>query len=160
MPFIVKGMIKEHVKLSTADQHYLTSLLSKGSLSAKVFKRATALLELNRGKTLQAVAETLKVNYYTVAMWRNNYQAEGLKALEDKPRAGRPIEIDGEARAKITALACSTAPAGHAQWSLRLLADRIVELGYCARVSHTQVATVLKKTSSSRTSRRRGVSPR
>lgn len=151
-------MRKEHVKLTEADQHYLESLLSKGSLSAKVFKRATALLELNRGKTLQAVAETLEVNYYTVATWRDNYQAKGLKALADQPRSGRPVEIDGKARAKITALACSTAPEGHAGWSLRMLADRVVELGYCERVSHTQVAKVLKKTNSSRTSRRPGVS--
>jgi transposase len=160
MLFIVKSMRKEHVKLTEADQNYLESLLSKGELSAKVFKRATALLELNRGKTLHSVAETLKVNYYTVATWRNNYQAAGLTALADKPRVGRPIEIDGKARAKITALACSTAPEGHAGWSLRLLADRSVELGYCAHVSHTQVAQVLKKTNSSRTSRRRGVSDR
>ncbi len=158
MLFTIESMIKEHVKLTTADQNYLEALLSKGELSAKVFKRATALLELHRGKTLQAVAETLKVNYYTVATWRNKYHAEGLRALEDKPRSGRPVEIDGTARAKITALACSTAPAGHAGWSLRLLADRIVELGYCARVSHTQVAKVLKKTNSNRTSRRGGVS--
>jgi transposase len=158
MLFTIESMIKEHVKLTAADQNYLESILSKGAASAKVFKRATALLELGRGKTLQAVAETLKVNYYTVATWRNNHHADGLQALEDKPRSGRPIEIDGEARAKITALACSSAPEGHAGWSLRLLAERIVELGYCARVSHTQVAKILKKTNSSRTSRRPGVS--
>ncbi len=150
-------MRKEHVKLTAADQNYLESLLSKGALSAKVFKRATALLELHRGKTLHAVAETLQVNYYTVATWRNNYHAGGLQALTDKPRSGRPIEIDGKQRAKITALACSAAPEGHAQWSLRLLAERIVELGYCDNISHTKVARILKKTNSSRISKRRGV---
>ena len=152
------SMTKEHVKLTAADQKYMESLLSKGSISAKVFKRATGLLELHRGKTLQEVAKTLSVNYNTVAAWRDNYNQAGLTCLEDKPRAGRPIEIDGKQRAKITALACADAPEGHAQWSLRLLADRIVELGYCENISHTQVATVLKKTNSNRTSKRRGVS--
>ncbi len=143
----MKSMTKEHVNLNAADKSYLESVLAKGSLSAKVFKRATGLLELNRGKTLQEVAKTLCVNYNTVAAWRDNYTAAGLTCLEDKPRAGRPIEIDGEHRAKITALACSDAPEGHSRWSLRLLAERIVELGYCENISHTQVAKVLKKTS-------------
>ncbi len=143
--FIVKSMTKEHVKLTDADQNYLESLLSKGSLSVKVFKRATALLELHRGQTLQQVAQTLSVNYNTVAAWRDNYNHAGLTCLEDAPRSGRPIEIDGTQRAKITALACSDAPEGQARWSLRLLADRLVELGYCARISHTKVANILKK---------------
>ena len=71
--------------------------------------------------------------------------------LHDKPRSGRPIEIDGGQRAKVTALACSDAPTGHSRWALRLLADKAVELGYCEHLSHTQVKTILKKTPSSRT---------
>ncbi|MFZ1324645.1 MAG: helix-turn-helix domain-containing protein, partial [Candidatus Contendobacter sp.] len=78
------------------------------------------------------------------------YRREGLAMLQDKPRSGRPVEIDGSQRAKLTALACSEAPAGHARWDLRLLADKAVELGYCAHLSHTHVSTILKKTPSSR----------
>ena len=140
-------MKKEHVKLTAVDREALTVLLTKGSLKAKVFKRATALLELDRGKTLQAVAATLGVDYNTVANWRDNYQENGLHCLQDKPRAGRPIVIDGKQRAKVTALACSAAPEGHARWGLRLLADKVVELGYCDSISHTQVGQLLKKTS-------------
>jgi len=140
-------MKKEHVKLTATERAALTSLLAKGSLKAKAFKRATALLELDRGKTLQAVAATLGVDYNTVANWRDNYQAEGLQCLQDKPRSGRPIIIDGKQRAKVTALACSAAPEGHARWGLRLLADKVVELGYCKSISHTQVGNILKKTS-------------
>ena len=147
----MQSMNKEHVKLTQADQDYLESLISKGTTTAKVFKRATALLELNRGKTLQAVAQTLGVNYNTVAVWRNNYTQNRLACLEDAPRSGRPINLDGAARAKITALACSAAPAGHAKWSLRLLADKLVELGQVESISHTQVSKVLKKTNSNRT---------
>ena len=82
-----------------------------------------------------------------MAAWRNGYHATGLNCLEDAPRSGRPIEIDGTQRAKITALACSDAPSGHARWSLRLLADKVVEAGVCDHVSHTFVGSVLKKTS-------------
>src|SRR5215831_6242010 len=107
-------MKKQHVKLSAKDRDHLESLISKGKLSARMFKRATGLLELDRGKTLTAVAETLGIDYNTVAAWRDNYKKQGLKCLEDAPRPGRPIEIDGPQRAKITALACSEAPQGHA----------------------------------------------
>jgi putative transposase len=139
-------MTKHHVKLRKKDREYLEALVARGKLSAKVFKRATGLLELERGKTLQAVAETLGVSYVTVAAWREKYQAHGLQCLEDAPRSGRPIEIDGVQRAKITALACSDAPTGHARWSLGLLADKVVELGYCQRISYVQVDKILKKT--------------
>jgi len=139
-------MKKQHVKLRKKDRDYLESLLAKGKLSAKMFKRATALLELDRGKTMQAVAETLGVCNITVAAWRDSYKEQGLKCLEDAPRPGRPIKIDGAQRAKITALACSESPEGHARWSLRLLAEKVVELGYSDRISHVQVGKILKKT--------------
>jgi len=81
----------------------------------------------------------------------DQYRENGLQALYDRPRSGRPVKIDGEQRAKITALACSTPPEGHAEWSLRLLADKVVELGFSEQISHTHVGTILKKTYSSRT---------
>jgi transposase len=139
-------MKKQHINLSNSDRSALETLLSKGSLAAKTFKRATALLELDRGKTLQAVATTLDIDYNTVAAWRDGYKATGLSCLEDAPRSGRPIVIDGTQRAKITALACSDAPEGHARWSLRLLAEKVVEAGVCDHISHTFVGEVLKKT--------------
>src|SRR4029450_13117090 len=95
-------MKKQHVKLRKKDRDYLESLLAKGKLSAKMFKRATGLLELDRGKTLQAAAARLGVSNDTVAAWCENYKARGLQCLEDAPRSGRPIEIDGIQRAKVT----------------------------------------------------------
>lgn len=153
-------MKKQHLKLKATDERYLTELLSKGQVKARIIRRATALLQLNQGATLQAVAETLKVEHWTVSIWRNKYLENGLDFLQEKPRAGRPVEIDGEQRAKITALACSATPAGRAKWSLRLLADKIVELEFCECISHTQVRAILKKTTSTRISRKRGVSAR
>jgi len=138
---------RQHLELSEAERRSLTSLISSGQLPAKVFRRAAALLELSRGKSLAEVAQTLAVTYQTVAAWRDNYHERGLDALHDRARSGRPVRIDGGQRAKITALACSTPPEGRARWTLRLLADKAVELGYCERLSHNAVKEVLKKTS-------------
>lgn len=142
---------KQHLELSDLEVSSLTSLISNGQLPARVFRRVTALLELSRGKALTEVAATLNVAYQTVATWRDNYKATKLNSLLDKPRSGRPIEISGESRARLTALACSTPPEGYARWSLRLLADKAVELGYCERISHDAVGEILKKTRSNRT---------
>ena len=139
-------MNKHHLTLSDADRATLERLLAHGTLSARQFKRATALLELDRGKTLLEVAATLSVTYPTVAAWRDGYTANGLTCLADAPRSGRPIVIDGTQRAKITALACSDAPEGHDRWTLRLLAEKVVEAGFCDHVSPTFVGNVLKKT--------------
>lgn len=140
-------MKKQHVTLSENDRQYLNNLISKGEKPVKLYKRALALLELDRGKTYTSVAETVGVHQVTVSTWAGNYKQEGLQCLQDKPRSGRPIEFDGAVRAKITALACSEAPEGYGQWSLRLLAEKAVELEYCDRISHTEVANILKKTS-------------
>jgi len=82
----------------------------------------------------------------TLSKWAAKYRETGLQVLQDQPRSGRPVEIDGNQRAKITALACSDPPEGYACWTLRLLADKVVELEYCDHISHTEVAAILKKT--------------
>lgn len=151
-------MAKTHLTLTPDHLLYLTDLLSKGTLPVKVMKRATALLELNQGKTFGAVAQTLQVGYQTVSNWANKYKTQQLRFLIDKPRPGRPIEIDGSQQAKLTALACSKAPHGHSQWSLRLLADKAVELAYCQHLSHNQARLILKKTSYHPTSSDSGAS--
>ena len=144
-------MNKQHITLRDDERATLEQLLSAGTLSARKFKRATALLELDRGKTLQDIAATLHIHYTTVAALRDGYHTTGLGCLDDAPRSGRPVEIDGAARAKITALACSDAPEGHARWSLRLLASKAVESELCEHVSYSVVRDILKKTNSSRT---------
>jgi transposase len=138
-------MEKQHIKLSESDQTLLTDLLSKGTLKVQKYKRATALQLLDSGKTFVETMNILQVSYPTLLSWRDKYQSEGLSFLDDKPRIGRPLVIDGLQRAKITALACSETPEGHADWSLRLLADKVVELGYCEHISHNHVGVILKK---------------
>jgi len=142
-------MKKQHLTLTDDDRRELKTLLSKGSLKALTFKRATALLLLDCGKTLVDTATTLGVTSRVVATWRKRYTLSGLKCLYDAPRSGRPIAFDGLQRAKITALATSDAPEGYARWSLRLLAEKAVESGICDDVSYTFVGDVLKKTNSS-----------
>ena len=139
-------MKKQHVKLSDVDREFLKNLINQGEATAKIYRRALALLELNRGHTYTAVSKTLQVTQITLSSWAKKYQENGLQMLADQPRPGRPIEIDGHQRAKITALACSDPPEGYAEWNLRLLADKAVELGYCESLSHTSVRRILKKT--------------
>jgi putative transposase len=138
-------MKKQHVKLSEVDRDYLTDFISKGKNAVRMYKRALALLELDRGKTYTSVAQMVSVSKSVVSKWAKNYEKIGLLCLKDKPRSGRPVEIDGASRAKITALACSDAPEGYGQWSLRLLAEKAIELEYCEHISHTEVANILKK---------------
>ena len=142
-------MKKEHVQLSQENRTYLENLLRKGSLPAKTYKRAMALLELDRGRTFTAVAETVGVTKQTTSTWAQKYKESGLEFLTDKPRPGRPAVIDGLQRAKITALACSDPPEGYERWSLRLLADKAVELEYVEAISYGEVRRILKKTNSS-----------
>lgn len=140
-------MIKNHVVLSAVDQEQLQSLTSQNSVEVAVWRRAQGLLLLHEGQTLQRVAAEVGVCSLTVSQWRDRYKQEGLALLEDKPKSGRPPRIDGLQRAQITALACSTPPAGSARWSLRLLANQAVELGYVESLCAHSVQRILKKTS-------------
>jgi putative transposase len=135
------------VSLTDQELRSLTTLTRRGTAAARVQTRARILMLLHRGRTPDAVAAALAVGVATVFNVKRRYLGEGLaSALQDKPRSGKPPRISGDARAKITALACSEAPAGHARWTLRLLADRAVELGLVEAISHNTVKEVLKKT--------------
>jgi putative transposase len=146
-----KEMLDQPFALAPADQKHLTAITRRGRTKARTFQRASALLPLQAGHTLLQIAEALQVSRQSVARWRDHYLQAGLQALDEKPRSGRPIRLDGKQRARITALACSTPPQGRARWTLRLLADKAVELGYCRSLSHTGVRQILKKTNFNRT---------
>ena len=96
-------------------------------------------------------AEMVSVVIQTPSTWATKYKESGLAFLNDKPRTGRPKVIDGLQRAKITALACSDPPEGYERWSLRLLADKAVELEIVDDISYGEVRLILKKTNSSPT---------
>jgi putative transposase len=144
-------MKQKHVELSETERSYCQEMSTKKIVNSRVLKRTLALLALDRGESVKSVAEHQNVTYQTICNLKKHYKEQGLACLQDATRSGRPVEIDGSQRAKVTALACSDAPKGYSKWSLRLLADRIVELEYCESISHTQVRNILKKTSSNLT---------
>jgi transposase len=145
------------ITLSADELCSLKTSLTKGAAPARVQTRARILDLLHRQHAPSDIAGVLQVGIATVFNIKRRYLAEGLKAaLHERPRPGKPCRIDGVARAKITALACSKTPDGHARWTLRLLADKSIELGFVESISHDTVGEVLKKTDSNRTSRSRG----
>lgn len=149
------------VKLPADELRSLRTIVKRGATSARVQTRARILDLLHRQHVPSDIAAVLEVGVATVFNIKRRYLAEGLQAaLHDRPRPGQPCRIDGVARAKITALACSAAPLGHARWTLRLLADKSIELGFCAAISHSTIGEVLKKTDSNRTVGSRGASAR
>ena len=130
----------------------LKQMLKKGIHPTRTLTRARILLRLDEGTRPRHIAQELDVAEATVYNVRGKAETHGWQAATfDAPRSGRPPEITPEARAQITALACSEPPTGYSQWSLRLLADRSVELGFVDEISHEGVREILKKTGSSRT---------
>lgn len=151
-------MKKYHVKLSASQRRRLLQLVRKGKTSARVINRARILLLTHAGKSDGEIAEALQVNLLTIHNIRRRFQTERLDLLYDRPRPGQPCKLDGKAEARLTAIACSSPPAGHTRWSLRLLADELVRLEVVDAISHKTVGQVLKKTSSSRGKNSSGVS--
>ncbi len=138
-------MIKFHVQLSIEDEEQLLKMLEKGSLKSRTFKRITALLELNKGETYKAVEKIANLSSNSLIKLAKKYAKKGLKCLQDAPRSGRPVTTFQELKDNVITLACEKPPTGYSQWSLRLLADKAVELKYCEKISHTQVDNILKK---------------
>jgi transposase len=148
---------KYHVKLSATQRDELEKLTRSGTIKVRKYKRARVLLLADEAhkdgcKSDEQIAERVDVSRPTVERLRCRFAQEGLEAaLGEKPRPGRPRKFNGKQRAEITALACSDPPAGHARWSLRLLANRLVELEIVESIHHDTVREVLKKTNSSHT---------
>lgn len=141
-------MIKTHLHLQESQRVELESLLKAKKLKARIKKRLQALLLLHQGHTLESVSAILSVTNDTVRAWRVRYEKEGVDGLlHEKSRSGRPVKITASKREMISALAQTPPPEGHSQWSLRLLAERVVEIGYCKHISHQWVSQVLKKAS-------------
>jgi transposase len=137
----------QFIQLSVEERRSLKTLFRKGCGANRLQTRARILHLLDGEVPPPEIAQTLSCGVATVYNIKRRYLAEGLEAaLADKARCGRPPQIDGTARAKITALACAEAPAGHARWTLRLLADKAVEFGFCDHLSHNAVKEILKKT--------------
>lgn len=148
---------KYRVKLSKVQREKLQELTSSGTIKVRKYKRARVLLLADEAhqegcQSDQEIAERVDISVATIHRIRRRFFQEGLEsALNEKPRPGKSRTFTGKQRAQITALACSEPPEGHARWSLRLLADKLVELDIVDSISHVTVQQVLKKTNSSLT---------
>ena len=144
--------------LPAADQSALENFTRTGRRPVRAVRRAQALLALATGIGQQAAGQAAGLSRQTVSQLRRRYAQAGWQfALAEAPRSGTPPRFDGSQRAALTALACTPAPTGHSRWTLRLLADKAVELCLVDTISHETVGQVLKKTSCSPTASSTGV---
>lgn len=155
---------KYRVKLSQAQREILKELTSSGTIKVRVYKRARVLLLADEGhsegsKSDKQIATQVGISIPTIHRVRRRFVEEGLEvALNEKSRPGARPKFRGRQRAAVTALACSEPPEGHARWSLRLLADKLVELEQVDSISYKTVGEILKKTNLSLTSKDIGAS--
>ena len=145
------------VVLSVAERAKLQAVVTTGSTTAHCAIHARILLKADTGPdgpgwSDAMIATALDVGLSTVARVRQSLVQHGLEATLQRKSPVRTYErrLDGLGEAHLIALACSDAPDGAGRWSLRLLADRMVELGYVETISHETVRQTLKKTNSSR----------
>lgn len=142
----------EFIQLSKEERRSLKTLFRSGADSNRKQTRARILDLLDKKTAPPEIAKILSCALPTVYNVKRRYLEEGLEsALNEKSRSGKPVQISGAAKARITALACCEAPAGHARWTLRLLAEKSVSMGFVESVSHNTVKEILKKTRSSPT---------
>jgi transposase len=146
------------VKLTAADRQTLEALVRRGRVAAHKAKRAWILLQADAspeapGWSDEQIQAAYGVSLRTVHRVRQTWVEQGLPAVLTRARKSRhrARKLDGEHEAHLIALACSKPPAGRRRWTIRLLAQRFVEMGHCAAVSPETIRQTLKKTNSSRT---------
>ncbi len=133
--------------LSEDEQTELKTIVNQGKHAARAIKRAQVLLQSHAGRTPREIAAWLGVSLASVYKIRQRYEDEGLAgALHEKARPGQPPKLDLRQQAEITLLVCSKAPAGHARWTLRLLADQVVKAEIVDSIAPETVRQFLKKT--------------
>jgi transposase-like protein len=141
------------LQLTVEERTELEQLVKKGKAAGWKVQRAQALLQCDQGPhgpgwTDESVAAAYGCTTRTLESWRKQaVEAGPLSLLQRKPRLTPPVQpkLDGEQQARLTALACSQAPPGYARWTLRLLAERLVELEVVDTIAHETVRRALKK---------------
>lgn len=148
-------MKKYVVRLSQQERKSLRRLIRSGKGAARTFTRAHILLKADVGEggtgwNDQNISEAFDVTVQTVERVRKQLVEEGLEAVLRRRKYTQKVsrkKVDGDVEAHLIALSCGEAPEGYSQWSLRLLAGKMVELGYVESISHEAVRQTLKKTS-------------
>jgi transposase len=156
-------MYKKYVvRLTEEERGQLQTLVRRGRAHTRKLLYARILLKADADGphrwTDERIAQALEVSTATVARERRRYCEDGLEVALMPKKPGRPRRrvLDGRAEAHLIALSCSDPPQGRERWSMRLLADRMVELGHVDTVSHETIRRTLKKTASSPTSNASG----
>jgi transposase len=146
-------MIRYTIKLTKPEVEELMVIINKGSHTSQTFRVAYILLNCDEGKysqkvTNEQISKVLKVGMRTIDRVKKKFIQEGLEAVLERKPTARVYEkkMDGDTEAKLITLCCSEPPKGFARWSLRLLADKMVELKYVESITHVTVRSVLKKT--------------
>jgi transposase len=150
-------MVHYKVTLTASEREQLKAIMGKGKHSSQQFRNACILINCDSGKhgqpfSNEQIAQMLQITAKTVERLKQRFVEDGFDAcIERKSYPDvKEIKADGDFEAHLIALSCSKAPAGRSRWSLRLLADKMVELSYAESVSHETVRQVLKKTKLSR----------
>jgi transposase len=144
------------VELSEEERKQLEKLINKGKVAGHKIKHAHVLLKADEGVhgpswSDTRIAEAFNVSESTVRNLRKRLVEKGFDAsLEREKQAHRRTKLDGEAEAKLSAIACSQPPEGYSRWSVRLLVDRLVELEIVDEISHMTVQRAMKKTNLNR----------
>lgn len=142
--------MSREITLSSSEKEYLQSIVNKGRHSARKIKRARILLLLSEGIGTREIAIKVDVVISTVYEIWNRYLEEGRnaeQAIEEKPRSGQPPKLTPDVKAQITIIACSDPPEGRDHWTLQMICERVVELGYVEKISTEPVRKYLKKNS-------------
>jgi transposase len=146
-------MIRYTIKLTKDEVEELMGIINKGLHTSLTFRTAYILLNCDEGKFSQKISneqisKVLKVGMRTIDRVKKKFIDEGLEACLERRPTSRIYEskADGDVEAKLVTLCCSEPPKGFAKWSLRLLADKMVELNYVESISHVTVRKMLKKT--------------
>lgn len=150
-------MKKYIIKLSKEERELLKKTIASGRGSARMFTRARILSKADQGEygpgwSDEQISDALDVTVQTIERVRKQFVEEGFDAVLSRRAYTQKVsrkKIDGNVEARLVALSCSEPPEGFARWTLRLLADKIVELGYVENISHEAIRQTLKKTNSS-----------
>lgn len=150
---------KYRVKLTESQKRRLSEVANRGRSPARTVKRALALLKSDQGQTDERIAEAVSISRRTVVRVRKRFCEEGLESsLVERPRTGQKRKLDDRAEAHLVAIACSDPPEGHAHWTLKLLANKMVELDYVESIARETVRKSLKKTNCGLGRKRSGAS--
>lgn len=137
------------VDLTAEEREQLLQLIRRGKDSSRKVTRGRILLKANDGLTDDQIAAALDCGVATVERTRKRFVEAGLGALDERSRPGARPKLTGKQQAHIIAVACSKAPEGHTRWTMRLLAGKVVELGFSENFSRESVRRLMKKTRSS-----------